>query len=65
MVELASSKAKPIYKTDVKRPYVQKRSADIEKARKELDFMYKTTVREGLKKLIAWRKTQLKKNKEI
>ena len=65
LVELASSKAKPIYKTDVKRPYVQKRSADIEKARKELDFMYKTTVREGLKKLIAWRKTQLKKNKEI
>src|SRR3989344_2443215 len=65
LVELTSSKAKPIYKTDVKRPYVQKRSADIEKARKELDFMYKTTVREGLKKLIAWRKTQLKKNKEI
>ena len=27
LVELASSKAKPIYKTDVKRPYVQKRSA--------------------------------------
>lgn len=60
LTKLTGSSVKPIFNTKVKRPYVQKRQADVKKAKKELKFKTSTTLRQGLKKLIQWRKERLK-----
>lgn len=60
LLELNNSQLKPVFEANVKRPYVQKRTADITKAKKELGFFATITVKEGLKKLIEWRRNQLK-----
>ncbi len=61
LLELTGSKLKPIYQKSVKRPYVQKRTADITLAKNKLGFVAKTDLKTGLKKLIEWRKEQLAK----
>ena len=43
------------YAADDARQFVQNRIGSAEKAEKELDFKFKYSVREGLKKLIDWR----------
>lgn len=60
LLKLNNSKLKPIYERNVKRPYVQKRVADTRLAKKELGFVAKINLSGGLKKLIEWRKMQLK-----
>lgn len=59
LLEETKSDLKPIYEPTVKRPYVQKRCADTTRAEMELGFVTQTTIREGLRKLIEWRKRQL------
>jgi UDP-glucose 4-epimerase len=59
LLELTGSKLRPIYQKNVKRPYVQKRAADITLAKKTLGFVAKTELKNGLKKLIQWRKGQI------
>lgn len=61
LLDLTNSGLKPVYIKSVKRPYVQKRAADISRARKDLKFTAKVDIREGLKRLIEWRKNQLAK----
>ncbi len=61
LLELTGSKLKPIYQENVKRPYVQKRAADITLAKNKLGFVAKTDLKSGLRKLIEWRKEQLAK----
>lgn len=61
MLELTKSELEPIYKKPEKLLIVSKRKAGIEKAKKELGFEAKTNLREGLKKLIEWKKKQLSK----
>lgn len=63
LIKLTKSDVKPIFESQVKRPYVQKRQADIRKAKKEISFLAKTSIEEGLKKLIAWRFEALKYGK--
>lgn len=65
LLELTGSRLKPIYQRTVKRPYVQKRTADITKAKKELGFVADLTVKEGLKQLIDWRKEQLARRAKL
>lgn len=60
LIKLNNSKIKPILQSNVKRPYVQKRQADIAKAEKEIKFKSKVDMEEGLKKLILWRQERLK-----
>lgn len=62
LLDLTASELKPVFEANVKRPYVQKRAADITKASRELGFIAKTNFREGLKQLIQWRKEQLVKH---
>lgn len=62
LLKLNKSKLKPIYQKDANRPYVQKRKADTRLAKKELGFVAKTNLSQGLKKLIEWRKEQLQKS---
>jgi UDP-glucose 4-epimerase len=55
---LKNSSLKVIYKPyseDDARSLVQNRIGSIEKATCEIGFTYKTTLEQGLKKLIAWR----------
>lgn len=59
LLKLNGSKIKPIYQKNANRPYVQKRAADTKLAKKELGFVAKTNLTQGLKKLIEWRKEQL------
>lgn len=59
LLELTGSKLKPIYLKNVKRPYVQKREADIKHTKEVLGFVAKTDLPNGLKRLIEWRKEQL------
>lgn len=59
LIKLTNSKVKPSFQSDVKRPQVLKRQADIRKAKKELGFEAKTTIEGGLEKLIAWRRERL------
>src|SRR5258708_405525 len=54
LLELSHAKLTPVFETSVKRPYVQKRIADITKSKEELGFRANITVREGLQKLIVW-----------
>lgn len=61
LLKLSKSKLKPIYVKNVKRPYVQKRAADIRKAKEELKFVAKISLEEGLKRLMKWREKQLAK----
>ena len=60
LIKSTGSDIKPLFRSDVTRPYVQKRQADITKAREELDFTAATLIENGLKKLIEWRKERLK-----
>lgn len=59
LLELTGSDLTPVYQKTVKRPYVQKRRADVRKATKELGFSAKIHIREGLQQLISWRKKRL------
>lgn len=59
LLELTGSNLKPIFQATVKRPYVQKREADITKAKDDLKFVAKFSIRQGLKSLIEWRKERL------
>lgn len=60
LLELTGSNLKPIFQASVKRPYVQKREADITKVKDDLKFSSKFTIRQGLKNLIEWRKERLR-----
>lgn len=59
LIALNKSKVKPILDSATKRPFVQKRQADIKKAKKDLGFTAPNTIEAGLKKLILWRKERL------
>jgi len=65
LLELSHAKLTPVFETSVKRPYVQKRIADITKSKEELGFRANITVREGLQKLIVWRQEQLAKKPKV
>lgn len=57
LLELTKSKLKPEWTKEVRRSnYVTRRRGFVEKAKKDLGFVAKTTLREGIKKLIEWRK---------
>ena len=62
LLELTGSKLEPIYQKSVKRPYVQKRTADTVLAEKWLGIVAKTGIEDGLRKLIQWRREQLAKS---
>lgn len=47
---------KPLFEKTPDRPLVSRRRADIRKAKKELDFKSTVGLKEGLKRLIEWRK---------
>lgn len=59
LIELTGSSVKPTFNKKVERQYIQKSQADTQKAEKELKFKASTTLREGVKKLIIWRKERL------
>lgn len=61
LLKLTKSKLKPVYESPRTVYHVTRRRADIKLARKELGFIAKTSLKEGLKKLIEWRK-EVKKN---
>ncbi len=62
MLELTNPNLKPVYKEPEKLLIVSKRRADINKAKKDLGFESKINLKEGLKKLIEWRKNQHERN---
>ena len=61
LLRAAKSNLKPVFIADVKRPYVQKRQADIKNAKEDLGFAASVALENGLKKLIDWRNKILKK----
>lgn len=61
LIALTGSNVIPTFQKEAKRPFVQKRQADIKKAKKELGFIAKTPVLEGLRELIAWRRQRIKR----
>lgn len=63
LIKITGAKVKPVFQSDVKRPYVQERQADIQKAKKELGFVAATPIDDGLRKLIEWRKQRLTQTK--
>jgi len=62
MLELTNPNLKPEYKKPEKLLIVSKRKADITNAKKDLGFESKIDLKEGLKKLIEWRKAQHERN---
>lgn len=63
LLELTNSKLKPIHEAPRTVYAVSRRRADIKLAKKELKFMAKTSLEEGLKKLIEWRNKLKGKNR--
>lgn len=61
LIHLSGKKVKPVFQKDVKRPFVQKRQADIKKAKKDLGFVAKTSLSDGLRELIVWRRQRIKR----
>lgn len=61
-LKLTNSKLKPVHQAPRAVYAVTRRKADIKLAKKELKFMAKTSLEEGLKKLIEWR-NKLKRNR--
>lgn len=64
LIRLTNSDVSAVLQPDVKRPYVQKRQADMRKTEKDLGFKARVSIEEGLKRLIEWRKKQLKEIKQ-
>ena len=62
MLELTNPKIKQIYREPEKLLIVSKRQANINKAKKDLGFECKINLKDGLKKLIEWRKIQHERN---
>ena len=58
MLELCGLDIEPIFKPVERVNVVERRVADVEKAKRLLDFESTTNVRDGLKALIEWRKNQ-------
>ncbi len=56
LLKVNKSKLKPIFEKQRTATHVSRRRADIKKAKKDLGFVAKTSVKEGLKKLIEWKK---------
>lgn len=65
LLELTKSNLKPEYAPQRVATHVSRRQADIKKAKKELGFVAKTSIKEGLQGLIDWRKAQHSKNKKL
>lgn len=60
LIEITNARVKPTFDTTTKRPFVQKRQADIRLAKKDLKFLSKVSMRDGLKALIRWREKRIK-----
>ncbi|MDP2684033.1 MAG: NAD-dependent epimerase/dehydratase family protein [bacterium] len=60
MLDLTNPNLKPIHKDPEKLLIVSKRKAGIEKAKENLGFKSEVNLKEGLKKLIGWRKSNIK-----
>lgn len=60
LLKLTNPKLGVIYEPQRKVAHVNRRKASIKRAKKDLGFIAKTTVREGLKKLIEWRAKEKK-----
>lgn len=58
VLELMNSKLKPVYQPQRRATHISRRMADIKKAKKELKFVAKTSLKQGLKKLIDWRRQE-------
>lgn len=58
MSSIVGFKKKPIYIKPPNIPLISIRQADINKAREELNFVAKTDLKSGLKKLIDWKQKQ-------
>lgn len=58
LLKLMNSNLKPQYKPQRIATHVSRRQADIKKSKRELNFIAKTSLQEGLKELIEWRRKE-------
>lgn len=65
LLKVTQSKLKPEYVPQRVITHVSRRQADIKKAKKELGFEAKTSIKEGLQELIEWRNAQKLKNEQV